>query len=246
MSEPLHLLAGAYAVDALDPGERAEFETHLAGCPECTEEVRGLQATAARLASAEAVVPPSALRASVLAAVAGTEQERPVAEVVPLDRERDRDRRRVRVLAVAAAVLAVVAVGLGALLVQARSDRSALAARQQQLTEVIAAADARTSSGVVAGGGRAAVVVSDSRQQAAFVGAGLAAPSSGHVYELWFIGSDGKAVPAGTFDPGPGGNAAVLMEGDPAGAAVVGVTVEPDGGSAQPTTKPVAVVPISG
>ncbi len=242
MSEPLHLLAGAYAVDALDPDERAEFETHLADCPECAEEVRALLATAARLASAEAVVPPPALRTSVLAAVSGAEQERPVAEVVPLDR----DRRRARVLAVAAAVLAVLAVGLGVLLVQARSDRSALAARQQQLTELIAAADARTHSGEVAGGGRAAVVVSDSRQQAAFVGAGLAAPSSGHVYELWFIGSDGKAVPAGTFDPGRGGNAAVLMQGDPAGAAVVGVTVEPDGGSAQPTTKPVVVVPISG
>jgi anti-sigma-K factor RskA len=244
MSEALHLLAGAYAVDALDPDERAEFEAHLAGCPECTEQVRELQATAARLASAEAVVPPPALRASVLAAAARTEQERPAAEVVPLDR--DRERRTVRVLAVAAAVLAVVAVGLGVLLVQARSDRSALAARQQQLTEVIAAADVRTSSGDVAGGGRAAVVVSDSRQQAAFVGAGLAAPSSGHVYELWFIGSDGKAVPAGTFDPGPDGNAAVLMQGDPAGAAVVGVTVEPEGGSAQPTTKPIVVVPISG
>jgi anti-sigma-K factor RskA len=243
MSEPLHLLAGAFAVDALDGDERAAFEAHLPGCPECTDEVRGLQATAARLGSAEAVAPPESLRRSVLAEIARTPQERPAVETraVPVRR-----RRGVRILAAAAAVLAVVAIGLSALLLQARSDRAALAARQQELTDVITAADARTKSGAVAGGGRAAVVVSDSRQQAAFVGVDLASPPSGHVYQLWFIGSDGKAASAGTFSPGANGNAAVLMQGDPAGAAAVGLTVEPDGGSPQPTTKPVVAVPIAG
>ena len=30
-----HDLAAAYALDALDAGERAEYEVHLAGCEQC-------------------------------------------------------------------------------------------------------------------------------------------------------------------------------------------------------------------
>ena len=31
----MHAAVGSYAVDALDPVERAEFESHLADCPGC-------------------------------------------------------------------------------------------------------------------------------------------------------------------------------------------------------------------
>jgi len=34
----IHALSGAYAVDALDPEERARFEEHLAACAECQAE----------------------------------------------------------------------------------------------------------------------------------------------------------------------------------------------------------------
>jgi len=263
MNDSLHLLAGAYALDALDAGERGDFEEHLAGCQDCTAEVRELLATAARLGALETVLPPASMRAAVLAEIRNTAQEpgatpvvdgtasdgvvaapvaAPVADgvVVPL-----RARRMQRLLAVAAAVLAVVAIGLSALLVQARSDRAALADRQQQLTSVLTASDARTVTADVTGGGRAAVVISQSRHEVAFVGAHLATPAGGHVYQLWYITSTGKATSAGVFSPGTQGNAAVLLEGDPSGAATVGLTVEPDGGSAQPTTKPVLAVPIS-
>ena len=32
-----HDLAAAYALDALDAGERAEYEVHLAGCEQCRQ-----------------------------------------------------------------------------------------------------------------------------------------------------------------------------------------------------------------
>ena len=35
--------AAAYALGVLDPGERAAFETHLAGCAECAAEVREMR-----------------------------------------------------------------------------------------------------------------------------------------------------------------------------------------------------------
>ncbi len=242
MSESIHLLTGAYAVDALDPAERSEFEQHLDGCPECAAEVRELLETTARLASAEVVEPSAGFHARVMAEVDQTRQERPPGAVVPL-----RPRRASAstwVLGVAAAVLAVVAVGLGVSLVHTKNDQAALTANAQAVSAVISAPDARTVPGEVTGGGRGAVVVSDSVGQAVFVANGLATPPSDHVYELWFIDSAGTATAAGSFTPNKDGVAAVPLSGSPTGAAQVAVTVEPAGGSSQPTTKPVMAVPV--
>ena len=49
MNADIHGLSGAYAVDALDDVERAEFERHLAQCPECQAEVESLRAAAVEL-----------------------------------------------------------------------------------------------------------------------------------------------------------------------------------------------------
>src|SRR6185437_7147887 len=70
----VHLLTGGYALDALTDDERADFERHLARCPSCAEEARGLGETAARLALATAVAPPPELRARVLTAALQTRQ----------------------------------------------------------------------------------------------------------------------------------------------------------------------------
>lgn len=69
MSPDLHHLSGAYAVDALDEGERAAFEQHLAGCPDCRAEVAELAAAAGSLASAVEAAPPPELRAAVLSRI---------------------------------------------------------------------------------------------------------------------------------------------------------------------------------
>ena len=50
----IHALSGAYAVDALDDIERAQFEQHLAACAECRAEVASFRETAALLAETEA------------------------------------------------------------------------------------------------------------------------------------------------------------------------------------------------
>jgi anti-sigma factor RsiW len=54
MSENVHTLVGAYALDAVSPEERDDFEQHLHTCATCREELGGLQATAARLSVAVA------------------------------------------------------------------------------------------------------------------------------------------------------------------------------------------------
>jgi anti-sigma-K factor RskA len=72
-SDP-HTLAGAYALDAVPPPDRARFERHLAGCDSCRQEVRGLREATAALATAATVEPPAAFRDAALRAAAQTRQ----------------------------------------------------------------------------------------------------------------------------------------------------------------------------
>lgn len=69
----VHLAAGSYAVDALSPGERLEFEAHLAGCAGCQREVAEFADTLAELSPLAMAVPPASLRASVMAVVTGAQ-----------------------------------------------------------------------------------------------------------------------------------------------------------------------------
>jgi len=267
----MHLLTGAYAVGALDPLEQAAFEQHLAGCGSCAAEVRGLLEASAKLATAEAVTPPPQLKQSVLAQIATTSQlaastpaevedspappavvadpdavqgdERPV--VVPLRRPGRGAAQRW--LAAAAAVVALVAVALGALLVQSNNARSQLDATQQAVTRVLTAADATSVTGSMATGGRATVVVSASEGTSVFLGSDVQPAPAGHTYQLWYLGGANSApVPAGTFDPDAGGHVTAVLSGAVSGAAAIAVTVEPAGGSLQPTTKPVMAVKLPG
>ena len=76
----IHLLTGAYVLDALDPAERAEFEAHLADCPDCSEEVASFAEATTRLALTQSTPPPSELRGRVLGAIATV---RPLPPLVP-------------------------------------------------------------------------------------------------------------------------------------------------------------------
>ena len=58
MTQDLHALSGAYALDALDPQEAQHFEEHLDHCAACRREVVEFQATAAQLGEATATTPP--------------------------------------------------------------------------------------------------------------------------------------------------------------------------------------------
>ena len=233
----LHLLAGPYAVDALDDDERHAFEEHLSACPTCAEEVVGLQATAARLGAASALTPPPDLRAAVLAAARGTAQV-PAAASAPSAASK----RPSTFLALAAAILAVALAAVGAWGVSLHRTVDQVTAQAAGLTSVLTAADATSTSAPVQGGGRGTVVVSRSQGAAVFLGSDLAAPGADKTYQLWFIDPAGLARSAGVVRPGPGGSVAAMLEGPLGTSTAVGLTVEPAGGSAAPTTAPVLAV----
>src|SRR5690349_11242244 len=99
-----HELAAAYALDALTPEERREFEVHLRGCDVCQAEVAGLADAATALAFAvDSPEPPPALREAILDGARGEPQN-----VVPLRR------RWTKPWVAAVAAAAALAIGLGA------------------------------------------------------------------------------------------------------------------------------------
>ncbi|MGG7509104.1 anti-sigma factor domain-containing protein [Plantibacter sp. YIM 135249] len=88
--------------------------------------------------------------------------------------------------------------------------------------------------------GAATLVWSGELGKSALLVDGLGPLPSDKVYELWYINDKG-AVSAGTFTTG-GGTSWRVLEGTMSAGDAVGVTVEPHGGSEQPTTNPVVVV----
>jgi len=70
--------------------------------------------------------------------------------------------------------------------------------------------------------------------------AGLPDLDSDQTYELWYIDEAG-AAPAGTFDV-RGPETWRVLDGTFSPGVVVGITVEPAGGSPQPTTEPIVAI----
>lgn len=249
----VHALSGAYALDALEPAEVAAFEEHLESCSTCRDEVRSLREAAGALALDVAETPPASLRSSVLA---GIKQVRPLppvgdapapaAATAPPDelaavRER-RSRRTSPWLVGVAAALTLIAGGAVVRTVQLDNQLDSVAAQAAEVTAVLTAPDATTTSASVTTGGRAAVVSSASLGKSVLVTDGMAPAPAGRTYQIWYLSDSGAPTSAG-FVP-DGERSAVVLRGDLAGASGVGVTVEPVGGSAAPTTTPVLAVAI--
>ena len=273
MSDDIHALSGAYAVDALDDVERARFERHLAGCTACQAEVESLVAAASELSVLTEAAPPASLRAKVLAEIATVRPlppltapqhdsadedvtsstppepaQAPTATAAPgtqvehaddlTERRRSRSARGLargwRVV-VAAATVAVLAIGGFTVWKQIDKDPSRAIADQ-----VLAAPDATRYGQRLAGGATATVVRSNALHKAVIVTSGMSQPPSGKVFQLWLQDATGHMTSAGLM-PG-GGDQVVVLSGDASHSKGAGITVEPDGGSDQPTSDPVAFI----
>ncbi|WP_432521330.1 anti-sigma factor domain-containing protein [Kineococcus sp. SYSU DK006] len=247
------LLAGAWALDALDEDERAGYEERLRRHPEERADAESLRAAAARLGEAEAVAPPAHLRGAVLAAIAGTPQEpggpqepartqegqRP--QVVDLAAERTRRRGPSRwsvLVAAAGVVVAAVGVGVG---VGQRGEQQVVAqpSAAQRAAELLTAPGARVSTVAASSGGTATVVRAG--QQVAVLTTGLPAAGAGRDYQLWLVSGD-ALTSAGMLRVSADGSAATVVDAPSVDA--VGISVEPAAGSQQPTTTPVVLAPL--
>ncbi len=238
----LHLLTGVYALGAMDDRERNRFERHLNRCEACAHEVRGFLETATRLAMAVARPTPPQLRERVLAAAART----PQLPAVPDRRSRrvaTRSAWPVRIAAGVAAVSVAAAIVLGVAQVSARHQLDRAQAQSRALTAVLAAPDVRVLTAPTTAGGTGTVVVSPSRHEMIFTTAGLAPLPSAKVYQLWLIGPT-RTRSAGLLPAPQTGRTAPVLSSALSPGDKVGLTVEPAGGTAQPTTTPVLVIPL--
>ena len=77
MTDDLHALAAAYALDALDPDERRQFEAHFPECPTCRSEVADYRRTAGRLGALVPSPLPADLKDRVMTEVRQTRQMPP-------------------------------------------------------------------------------------------------------------------------------------------------------------------------
>ncbi len=225
----LHLLTGAYALDALDDVERKAFERHLRTCATCVIELMEFRESAASLADRVAQTPPAELRARVMAEVRRTRQVSPgVRASLP------RPSLRQVLASAAAAVILAGGAGLGGVAWQAHRTSNEAQVEAGRIAGVMTDPSRIEVVHGIAGGGRAAVVAADG--QAVFAADQLPAARSGKDYQLWVI-HDGKARSVGLLKVQDGKTKAVVS-----GVGLkdmVAVTVEPDGGSKQPTTDPI-------
>jgi anti-sigma-K factor RskA len=212
----VHDLTAGYALDALDPHEREEYERHLASCEACREELQGFwQVTGSLAHAAGGPAAPPSLRGRIL------EQARSErSNVVPLRR-----RWAVPALTAAAAAAAVLALGLG---LWATSLARDLDGANDELA-VLGDPNARA---IESANGEASLVVTPTGE-AALVVRKLAPAPQGKDYEIWVI-EQGVPRRAGLFER-PG--VARLSERVEPGQ-VVAVTLERDGGVEAPTGSP--------
>ncbi len=261
MEAEIHALAGAYVCHALDAHEEAAFEAHLAQCPFCSAEVAELTETVALLGLGAAVDPPMSLRQAVYEQIAITRQAPPLV-AFPTERRfwkrgrtqaphsaspqrppaRPRNRPALAGWAVAVA-LALFAGGLTVHTISQQHSIDSARAQADTFTALLAAPDSRVGAGQVSTGGMVVVTASRTRDEAAIALTGLVPPPAGHAYQLWIIGPGGTRS-GGVVPTDSRGTAGPLVTRGLGDARTVGLTLEPIGGSTQPTTTPLILLPM--
>lgn len=256
------------ALDALDGPERTEVRAHVAACSECAAQLAALRDSAASLAFAA----PSRrmdrdgsdrMRRRLLARAAADARPEPAAPGVVSIRRTPAaapapPARSGWLAAAAVAALLLGTAGYAAML-QGRVDslsrglasaesqeaqlNSALSEREQVLAG-LTGKDVRVielaSAGTRAPGGR--MFWDPSTDRWTFFAHDLPATPQGREYQLWLI-TPGRKLSAGTFRPGPRGDATVKAQYalPQDSLQAIAVTEEPAGGLPQPSG-PIVIV----
>ncbi len=253
--DDLENLSGAYALDAVSAEERAAVERALAGSEALRAEVGELADTAAALADAVPPVQPSAgLKDAIFAQLDATPQlpreaaadadvaveaDAVVAAPTGAAEQRAQTRWFRRPAVVVAAVAAAAAIIVGGFTLPGLITGTSQ--QQDDFAAIAAASDAQSATMQMTDGGTATVVWSGELGRAAIDLADAPTLDAASDYELWYIGPEGPRS-AGVVTVDDSGNARQELEGEMAAGDAIGLTVEPAGGSEQPTTDPILVV----
>lgn len=250
------------AAGALSSEEYAALEELLAADPALTAEYEDLQISVSALAEASSEAPRPSLRASVLDAIRDVEQlpvidqlgspataqarVQMTADPVPAQPANPTPVHQVpdsvvsihhrRWMFPATAAAAVVMLLAGGLLI----NRFADAPSSDRMSAVLNDDDATTLelSGSLAG---LRLIHSPEQGATVLIGTDVDEPDNGMVFQLWALHDD-EMVGMATFTPAATGEVAMLID-NPDSDTEFAVTLEPAGGSDQPTSDPIAVSP---
>jgi anti-sigma-K factor RskA len=214
----------SYALGIADDPERAEIAEHLARkCPECSAGIASALATVTAMSGAVAITePPKHLKRRVMATVEKAPRRSWAGVFVPW------------------AITAAMSVALVAIGISGRRQIGDTAKLEQALSILNDPATRDVTFGETEKPSKGRVFVSSARG-VVFIGANLPRIDAGKTFELWLIPAKGNPVPAGLFRSQSDATAVFVRPGPVENAAAVAVTVEPEGGSAQPTTTPFIV-----
>lgn len=239
-----HMLAGAYALDALTDADRENFEHHLSGCEACRAEAASLRDAAGRLAEATAATPPPRLRGQVLAEAAQTRQQPPPVRVA------ERVRRSwhgvgwpaAPRMAVAIAGFGIlVALALGTLLINDQHRLHIYDTQRSQIAAVLNAPDADIMTVRARTHGSATVVMSHTAHALVLTTARLPLLPSTECYQVWLMGPH-RVRSAGRLPPPKQGMTPPMIVAGLAAGDRMGVTVEPAAGASRPSSPPVLML----
>jgi anti-sigma-K factor RskA len=230
-------LKDAYVLGALPEQERLSFEDYLAAHPERQAEVDELGAVAGMLAfSAPEQEPSQELRSRVMEMIE-TEPRR-VGGYSTFARVRDY--LSVKSLALGAAALLVIGLLSWNLALQGQVEDAQ--SQVQNLQGQVADGQAQQTrtielKGAWAEQGATAEVASMQENEIILVARNMPSVPEGRTCQIWVI-SDDVPKPSGLFRPDGNGTATPITNSITK-ADVIAVTVEPAGGSEQPTSDPV-------
>lgn len=227
--EEMESLVVASVLDVLDRRQQAEVDAHLATCPRCRTLEASLRETAVEISAGLESAPPARLRVSVLDAVRAE-----AAASSPTEARMRPSRRAVIGSALALAASAVVATGV----VVSRPGRSE---EEREIARVLTAGDARLYS-TTWESAQVTVVHSASSASSVIEVRGLPPAPRGRDYQIWSMSPAGPED-AGLLRPDGDGRARLLIGSG--GAEGTAVSLEPAGGSEQPTTPPFIAVTYS-
>lgn len=237
-------LIDLYALGALEPDEQAAVDQHLDECGRC----RSLLAEAKELVlllawTPDQYDPPPVLRDRLMRRVKQLQRldgDAPVRwwqRLIP-----DLSRRTPQLAFGLAGVMAVLLLFLGSRNVALQEEVASLRGQlqtQQVVVDVLRSPDTRVvalskQSGVPDGG--AQLLLDPGRDRAFLVTSELPRLPENQTYQLWLIGNN-LPVSMGTFEVNQQGVASIVVQANRplSEFQAVGVSVEPEGGSPQPT-----------
>jgi anti-sigma-K factor RskA len=215
-----------YALGALPPDEARAVEAHLRTCAECRQEYDALRPAVTAMASSaevnDATCPGPLLKARIMREVRRT-------AAVPVAPQRS----QMWIAVAAAMIFAAGGVFSGAAIMNGRMHHQAaiIAAQSQTMGDLAA--------GKRYGFGDGAVIVRGTHLYVTMPK--MHVPPKGMVYQAWTLPKGSKKMaPSVTFMPN-GDETVIRLPESAGGIAAVAVSVEPAGGSLQPTSKPIAV-----